>query len=207
TDREGNRRNILFIRYLVDSPLHDDAKYIGTIGLEIDSYLEENKAVSEGKKELERVVEERTQSLTQANQNLRNFTSSIAHDLRSPIRAILSYSQFLAMHAQDQFTDEQARYINNISSQATRMGELIDSLVGFARIGSYAVRKEWLDPEIIAREIFANLSYLAEDTELIIRNCPRLWADLELTRQIITNLFSNAIKYNQRKEKRTIEFG
>ncbi|MEL6696581.1 MAG: chemotaxis protein CheB [Bacteroidota bacterium] len=208
-DREGKKRNILFIRYLVDSPLKEDTKYIGTIGLEIDKYLNETKAISEGKKKLEQVVEERTQSLISANQNLRNFTNSIAHDLRSPIRAILSYSQFLAMQAKDQFSDEQNRYIQNITNQAQRMGELIDSLVGFARIGSYAVRKEWLELEIIARDIFSNLSYMTDDieTELIVRDCPRVWADLELTRQTITNLFSNAIKYNQRKEKRIIEFG
>jgi two-component system, chemotaxis family, CheB/CheR fusion protein len=182
--------------------------HIGGMGLNITSLVKEYENIRMGQESMEEKVIERTTALVQANDDLRSFTRSIAHDLRSPIRAIFSYSQLL-MDKPAPPVEQALEYAEKIHRQAQWTGQLIDSLMSFAKLGSVAVRKEWLDMQSIARRVYDDLSLQTEGRQIKfqIRNCPRIWGDIELTRQILTNLFSNAVKYTSRKENAEIEFG
>jgi two-component system CheB/CheR fusion protein len=189
-------------------PGEEGGSFVGGMGLDISSLMSEYDSIRTSHESLEAKIQERTAALLQANEDLRSFTRSIAHDLRNPIRAIVSYSQLMIENGAGA-EGEPAGYADKILRQAQWTGKLIDSLVGFARLGSVAIRRELLDMREMAQRVFEDLAPLSPERkiELALRECPRAWADAELTRQILTNLFSNAIKYSSRKEKALIEFG
>ncbi len=84
--------------------------------------------------ELEARVEQRTAELVVANKNLEAFTYSVAHDLRSPLRALSGYSESLTEDYGD-ILDETGRwYAERIQAATERMGALIDDLLLLAQV-------------------------------------------------------------------------
>ncbi len=168
---------------------------------------EDNDADSQSK--LEQIVDERTAALIQANQELRTITRSIAHDLRSPLRAINMFGQILDKEFKQNFGKSENEYLDNILRQSSRMGTILDGLLDYVKLGSIEVRKEWIDMKSLVQEVWDDLQYMQEKDvcELIFRNCPPAWGDLALVKQVITNLFSNALKYRKKSQSLTVEFG
>ena len=85
--------------------------------------------------ELEEKVTKRTRQLETANKELEAFSYSVSHDLRAPLRAVHGYTKILMEEYKNTLDDEGKRICDVISSSATKMGELIDDLLSFSRIG------------------------------------------------------------------------
>jgi K+-sensing histidine kinase KdpD len=83
--------------------------------------------------ELERRVQERTQQLLQANQELESFSHTVAHDLRSPLNAIIGFAELLVERADELPTQTVHGFCQEIASAGRRMNNLIGVLLEFAR--------------------------------------------------------------------------
>lgn len=77
----------------------------------------------------------RTAQLEAVNQELESFSYSVSHDLRAPLRAIHGYAQMLKEIQENQTDQEANRMLNNIIFNAKKMGQLIDDLLSFSRLG------------------------------------------------------------------------
>ena len=78
---------------------------------------------------LERRVEERTNQLAEANQDLESFMYSVSHDLRAPLRAINGFSEFLFDEYNEQLSDEGKFYLERIMTNSITMDQLINDLI------------------------------------------------------------------------------
>jgi len=98
--------------------------------------------------ELEQRVLDRTADLAQANRDLESFAYSVSHDLRAPLRAVSGFSEILARRHAKALDDEGRHYLDNIVAASAHMGELIEDLLTYSRLGQHAVRREpvALDP-------------------------------------------------------------
>ncbi|WNJ21103.1 chemotaxis protein CheB [Pontibacter sp. G13] len=163
----------------------------------------------EVQQELQRLIDERTESWMATNAELRTITRSMAHDLRAPLRAIHTYGELLEFNIQDQLGDENKSYLDSLLRQSHRMGQILDGLLSYVKLGGIDVRKEWIDMKLVALEIWEDLKGFQEEPapKLIIRDCPPVWTDLMLVKQIISNLFGNAIKYQHPDRPCEVEFG
>jgi PAS domain S-box-containing protein len=145
----------------------------------------------------------------EVNKELEPFSYSVSHDLRAPLRAVHGYSKMLKENYEIQLDSEGNRLVNNIMSNAKKMGQLIDDLLRFSRIG----RKDLIKSNIAMFEMVTSVCNELKDElphhniEFNIRPMPSALGDNISVKHIWLNLVSNAIKYSSLKEKSIIEIG
>lgn len=152
---------------------------------------------------------ERERLLSAANKELESFSYSVSHDLRAPLRHINGFIDLLRTKSSANLDDKGKRYLNIIYESATQMGQLIDDLLSFSRIGRSVVDKSELSFNNMISEI---LNYHKDEIEkrkikIKIEKLPVVEADANLMRQVWMNLVGNAIKYTMNQEKPVIEIG
>ncbi|MBS1520248.1 MAG: HAMP domain-containing protein [Bacteroidetes bacterium] len=159
--------------------------------------------------DLEQKVQERTGQLERANKELDAFSYSVSHDLRTPLRAINGYAVMLQEDYGPQFDAEGNRIINNIVTNATRMGRLIDDLLAFSKLGKKDLVLTQVDMQELAHTVINELLQNENDKDYNIQiiGLPPAKADAGMIRQVLMNLISNAIKYSSKKEHPVIEIG
>jgi PAS domain S-box-containing protein len=158
---------------------------------------------------LERLVAERTTELKQCLKELEAFSYSVAHDLRSPVRVIVGFSQeLLREHASELGTDS-LDLINRIVTAGQRMGALIDALLHMSRLNQLPMQLRVVNVSEIASEIAAQLMEAAPERVAQVRIAPNLeaMADPTLVRSLLDNLLRNAWKFSARKEITHIDVG
>ena len=108
--------------------------------------------------DLEKRVAQRTVELESANRELEAFSYSVSHDLRSPLRTVDGFSQALLEDFGGLLPDEGKRQVLVIREGAQRMGQLIDDLLAFSRLGRLAMGSHQpLDMERLVRDTLDEL--------------------------------------------------
>ena len=158
---------------------------------------------------LEQKVEERTNELLVANKELEAFSYSISHDLRAPLRSIHGYMNIFSEDYADKLDDEAKRLMNIILSNAKKMGQLIDDLLAFAKLGRKDLDMAIVPMKYMVTTIYDELSKMEGHRQIEIRlsDLPDVKADSATIKQVWANLISNAIKYSKNVEKAIIEIG
>lgn len=157
---------------------------------------------------LENRVKDRTAELESANHELESFSYSISHDLRAPLRSIHGFSQIILEEYSHDLDPEIVRYFDLIRSNATMMGNLVDDLLNFSRLGRQPLNKVKVDSNVIVQEVIDFLSPEIKKRKIHITQSglPECEADPSLLRQIFVNLISNSIKFSN-KEEPIVEIG
>jgi len=200
------------------TPLHDDdgdTIAVTAIGRNITERIalmerEQEIAVANAiKEELESRVEERTAQLEDANKELESFSYSISHDLRSPLRAITSFSHIVMEKNSADLDNEARRLLDLVVQNAERMEELIKGLLEFSRMGRQEMRMSRIDMEELADDVFVELTTGApgRQVDFKLARLPAARGDRLLIHQVLSNLISNAIKFTAKEEKPRIEIG
>ncbi|HEX8986646.1 MAG TPA: ATP-binding protein [Rhodocyclaceae bacterium] len=149
------------------------------------------------KQELERRVAERTAELEVANRELEEFSYSMSHDMRAPLRAINGYSQILLSEHGDGLDDEGKRLLAALAGNAARMGRLIDDIVRFLGLRACPMNPVGLDVAALVRQEFGALGAAQPGLKvrLELGELPPAWADKALVRQVLRELLKNALKH------------
>lgn len=181
-----------------------DGEFLGHIG----SIYDIHEAVL-AREELEKRVVERTEQLTAANTELEGFTYTVAHDLRTPLRAITSNSRILLEDFEAELTPDAQDLLHRQARAATQMGTLIDDLLEYSRIGRSSIKKTQCDLAEIAaavkRDAIAEGS--VEPFELVMPEFLKISADPQLMRFVFLNLFSNSVKFREPTRPLVVQVG
>ncbi len=161
-------------------------------------------------KELEERVKERTQELFESNKELESFAYSVSHDLRAPLRHVIGFAQKLERHLQyTGSSSETDRLMTKIKDSATKLGQLIDELLTFSRLGRADVNKSQIRMEQIVHEVINDytIQYAKEKVDWNIQELPEIEADAVLLKSVYQNLINNSLKFSNKKEKIRIDVG
>ena len=152
---------------------------------------------------------ERSSQLTAANKELEAFSYSVSHDLRAPLRHISGFTDLLQKAPGVELGENRLRYLRLISESAVRMGELIDSLLVFSRMGRAEMLQTRVDINSIVRQAQRDVAQADPErsVEWIIDQLPTAPGDPTMLQLVFTNLLSNAFKYSRTRETATIEVG
>ncbi len=159
--------------------------------------------------ELERKVAERTSQLEFANKELGSFSYSVSHDLRAPIRAINAYTKILVEDYAEKVDEDGQNILLSIIRNSKKMGELIDDLLAFSKLGRKQVTMADIDMESLVQQVIEELVFDEMDTVPVVQisalQCTK--GDEALIKQVWINLVSNAVKYSKNKKQSHIEIG
>jgi PAS domain S-box-containing protein len=187
--------------------LNSGGETIGIFGISRD--ITERKRSEQAIQQLNRDLENQAAKLQVANKELEAFSYSVSHDLRAPLRAIDGYTRILVEDYESNLDDEGKRICGVISAEARRMGQLIDDLLAFSRLGRKEMYSSNVDMKALVVSVLNDLAK-DDDRERIdfkIARLPSMSADASLMRQVWVNLLSNALKFTSKKEQATIEVG
>jgi PAS domain S-box-containing protein len=159
--------------------------------------------------ELEVRVIQRTELPEAANKELEAFSYSVSHDLRAPLRSVHGFTKILLEDYEASLDEEGKRICGIISTSATQMGELIDDLLSFSRIGRSSMNPSEIDMKKMAKVVFEGMTSPAERKriKLKIGKLSGAFGDVTLFGQVWTNLISNAIKYTSKNDVSEINIG
>ena len=147
--------------------------------------------------------------LESKNKELESFSYSVSHDLRAPLRAIDGFANILKEDYIDKLDEEAKRLFNVIMSNSRRMGQLIDDLLAFSRLGRIEINSHDIDMkemvEKIVEEIRSGDKNMKIETEVDL--LPKVKGDISMLQQVWINLVSNAVKYSLKKESVKIKIG
>lgn len=160
-------------------------------------------------KEMASQLEIRSQQLENTNRELESFTYSVSHDLRAPLRAINGYALALLDDCGNQIGEEGKRLLGIVMRNATRMGQLIDDLLAFSRLGRQPLSKAHVNMDDLVRQIVDELTSQSNGQQInvSIGELGSVHGDLSMLRQVWINLISNAIKYSSKKQQSIIHIG
>jgi len=148
-------------------------------------------------------------SLEAVNNDLESFSYSVSHDLRAPLRAVDGFSSILLEKFAPQMPREAELLLNNVRTSVKRMGQLIDDLLRFSRLGRQPLSKRLVNISVLVREALEELRGKQPDRriEIQISELPDCVGDPSLLRQVLVNLLSNAFKFTRQRENAMIEVG
>ena len=175
----------------------------------LDSYANELKAIQD---QLEQRVRERTHALVMARENAEEasrvkskFLSSMSHEFRTPMNAILGFTQILQMSAEVRNSPGLQDRLGKIEDSARSLMTLLDDIMDFAQLENATgdMNIEKISPHLAILDAVALIRPLAESrrvtlhTEGVKHEAGTIEADRNQLGKALFNLLSNAVKYNR----------
>nr|WP_156469971.1 sensor histidine kinase [Leptospira alstonii] len=150
-----------------------------------------------------------SEQLERSNKDLEAFSYSVSHDLRSPVRGILGFSKILIEDHGGELGKESRRIVDIIIQNSENMGELIDDLLEFSRLGRREPVFSNVNMKVMAKNVLEEIANYYPDMKMdfTVEDLPDTKADSGLLKQLLFNLISNAFKYSKNKENPKIEIG
>lgn len=159
---------------------------------------------------LESSVEELNQTnemLLLTNQALNNFATVAAHDLKGPLRSIISFSQLLHRSLKDKIGEKEKDYFQYINNNTRKLATLIDDLLNFSRLGKQMPPPVEVDLNVIIKDVIDSFPELIEgtNTQFHIDKLPTVLANYSLMVQVFQNLICNSLKFAQKSKESKIK--
>ncbi|MGE0642908.1 MAG: ATP-binding protein [Nitrospira sp.] len=199
----------------------DDLDILLTIAGHVAAAIDNAKAYSELAEltqHLEERIEQRTEELSRANEQLLEhdrkrvtFLSVASHELRTPMTAIRSLGENLLDGVTGPLTDLQRTYLTRIKHNIARLQGIVNELLEWSRLNRIQLRSENVCIVQIATITVDNLLTVASDSKVSLHIelndlPPLVRGDREKLEQILWNLIGNAIKFTPPGGRVTIEF-
>lgn len=170
-----------------------DGKFVATMHMAIDmsAVIESQRRLERLNEELEQRVAERTEALSHTVRELEQFSYTVAHDLRAPLRALDGYSSLLAEGG-----PESSLFLTKVRANVAHMTGLIDGLLNYGRIGRQALHRQAVNMNRLCEVVVADLKHTYPDAQIEVGPMAGVLGDENLLRQVWTNLVSNACKFS-----------
>ncbi|TFF96237.1 hypothetical protein EU546_01790, partial [Candidatus Thorarchaeota archaeon] len=151
----------------------------------------------------------RVKQLEEMNRNLEAFSSSLSHDIRSPLQVIRSYAELIATSCIAKEDDRCDEYVKGLLERIEHIDQLVESLLRLASISVQSPNVQRVNLSEMAEDIIAHLKMQNPQREVSVEVEDGIYAvaDPTLAHILLSNLISNAWKYTRPKESAHIEFG
>jgi len=159
--------------------------------------------------ELRRARDELEARVRERTAELELFTYSVSHDLRAPVRQILSFARLLAEEVGPHLDPQPRKHLAFVQQASERMERMLDGLLKLSQAGRRELAKRVVELRPLLEGVLADLKSDLEgrQIELEIGELPAAECDPDLIRQVFANLLSNAVKFTRPRERAIIQVG
>ncbi len=146
---------------------------------------------------LERLVNERTASLREAIAQMEEFSYSVSHDLRAPVRAMQGYAKAVMEDYGDRLDKQGHEYLERIVSSSSRMDRLIQDILIYSRVARGDLRLQNISLDKLVRDIVQQYPLMQPPHAELMVAVPlhQVYGHEPSLTQAISNLLSNAVKF------------
>ncbi|MEN8764148.1 MAG: ATP-binding protein, partial [Thiogranum sp.] len=154
------------------------------------------------------LLDQRARELAASNQELESYSYSIAHDLRTPLRSIISFSQLLLEDGRDKFSESEKHDLKRVISAGIHMAQLIDDILELSRITRGDIASRETDLSETAQVLAQQLTDENPGRSVTFQIQPglRTVGDPSLLHIALHNLISNAWKFTANNNNARIIF-
>jgi len=180
-----------------------------TLGMVVTQDISERKRAEDEVRRLNTELYQRIIEATSANQELEAFSYSVSHDLRAPIRHINGFVDMLQRRAAGALDETAQRHLQTIARASRHMGQLIDDLLAFSRMGRGELARSRVSLDALAREAIESLrpELDGRSVEWKVGGLPAVTGDPAMLRVVLNNLLGNAVKYTRPRAQAVIQVG
>ncbi|NTW24512.1 MAG: hypothetical protein HGA37_07430 [Lentimicrobium sp.] len=171
------------------------------IGELIEDYFGQQEALEteiEVRKKTEAQKEKLISELDTANRELKDFAYIVSHDLKAPLRAIGSISQWIHADYADKLDEDGKMQLDLLLSRVHRMQNLIEGVLSYSRVTRVKEEKEELDLNSLVKEAIEMVAPPEKFKIMVDENLPTVYFGPTRLLQVFENLISNAVKYNDK---------
>jgi PAS domain S-box-containing protein len=149
---------------------------------------------------------QKASELEEANADLAQYAYAVSHDLKTPLRGIHHYADFLREDLDASLEGEQKAYLTGLGRAVCQAEALVDGLLELSRVGSCDLAYEAVNLGTLLQELIASI-HVPEDVDIVWEGAwPTIEVEPILLRQVFQNLIVNAMKFNRAPHKR-VELG
>jgi len=133
-----------------------------------------------------------------SNLQLENFAYLASHDLKTPLRSIISFTQLLERRLDGRMKPSEIKLFEYIKSSGESMGEIIAQLLEFSKVENEKLKRVKIKLEILYNQLLIEMTSDIQDTDAIIDfdlTCQEIVADRSKLKQVLRNLVSNSLKF------------
>jgi signal transduction histidine kinase len=198
---------LVFMRYSSLFP-DDDVEILRLLAEQSATDLEYARLL-EDQRSLVDKLNKRTFQMEEANRELEAFAYTVSHDLRAPLRAVDGFARILNEDYRKLLPTDGEETLDLILQNSKQMGQLIDDLLTFSRLGRTEVVRDRINMKELTHEVIEDQlrNMNGRSIETRVADLPDVEANRGLMKQVLANLISNAVKFTRQRDKAEIEIG
>jgi two-component system NtrC family sensor kinase len=163
--------------------------------------------IAEARAAMAEQLERTSAELGTAHRELEALSHSVSFGLRAPLRSITGFARALEEDLTSSLVEEHVDYLRRIQASASRMGDLIDSLLELARIDDAPFELHRVDVAALVASVADSLASEDRSVDVRVASGLTIQGDPQLVRLLFSNLLSNAWKFTSRTPAAAIEVG